>query len=85
MQFLDQDSQLLENDITDTMFAKTHGVIVLDLSSTQDMRIVRTGSAHLDCIFVIPLVECILLISLNKFETYREITPKGSILLDHAS
>ena len=66
------------------MFAKTHGIIVLDLSGIQDMSIVRTGSVRLECTFADPLAESIALISLNQFETYWEITPEGSVLLDLA-
>jgi hypothetical protein len=51
MQSLDQDSQLLENGITDTVFEKTHGIIVLDLYGTQDMSIVRMGTLRLECTF----------------------------------
>ena len=47
MQSLDRDSQLFENGITKEMLAKTHGIIVLDLSGTQDMTIVRTGTVRL--------------------------------------
>jgi len=84
MQTLDHDSQLFENGITEDMFAKTHGIIVLDLSGTQDMSIVRTGSVRLECTFTDPLAESIALISLNQYETYWEITPEGSVLLDLA-
>ena len=66
------------------MFAKTPGIIVLDLSGTQDMSIVRTGSVRLECTFADPLAESIALISLNQYETYWEITPEGSVLLDLA-
>jgi hypothetical protein len=51
MRCLDQDSQLFENGITEEMFYKTNGIIVLDLSGTQDMSIVQTGSVHLECKF----------------------------------
>jgi hypothetical protein len=84
MQTLDHDSQLFENGITEEMFAKTHGIIVLDLSGTQDMSIVRTGTVRLECTFANPLAESIALISLNQYETYWEITPEGSVLLDLA-
>ena len=40
MQSLLQDSQLFENGVTEEMFAKTHGIIVLDLSEFQDMTII---------------------------------------------
>ena len=45
------------------MFAKTHGVTVLDLSGTQDMTIVRTGTVRLEYTFAEPLEEkgCIYL------------------------
>jgi hypothetical protein len=81
MQTLDNDSQLFENGITEDMFTKTHGIIVLDLSGTQDMSILRTVSVRLECTFVDTLAESIALMSLNKFETYWEITPEGSVLL----
>ena len=70
MQSLDHDSQLFENGITDSMFSKNHGVIVLDLSGTQDMSIVRTGNVRLECTFADALTESITLISLSQFETY---------------
>jgi hypothetical protein len=84
MQSLDHDSQLFENGITDSIFSKTHGVIVLDLSGTQDLTVVRTGSVRLECTFADALTESITLISLCQFETYWEITPDGSVLLDLA-
>jgi len=84
MQSLDHDSQLFENGITESMFSKNHGVIVLDLSGTQDMSIVRTGNVRLECTFADALTESITLISLSQFETYWEITPDGSVLLDLA-
>ena len=84
MQTLDHDSQLFENGITEEIFAKTQGIILLDLSGTQDMSIVRTGSVRFECTFADPLPESIALISLNQFETYWEIIPKGSVLLDPA-
>ena len=62
------------------MFPKNHGIIVLDLSSTQDMSIVRTGIVRLDFTFVEPLTETIALRLLKQFETYLEITPDGSDL-----
>ena len=40
MQSLDQDTYLFENGITDIIIAKNHGIIILDLSATQDMIIV---------------------------------------------
>ena len=48
VQSLDQYSQLFQNGITEDMFAKTHGIILLDLSSTQDLSIVQTGTVHLE-------------------------------------
>ena len=63
------------------MFTKSHGIIVLDFSLTQDMSIVRNGIVHLECTFTEPLEESIALILLNKFETSWEITPDGSVLL----
>jgi len=61
---------------------KTFGIIVLDLSGTQDMSIVRTSTVCSECSFVGPLTENIALISLNKFETYWDIIPDSSVLLD---
>ena len=84
MQSLDQDSQLFENGITDTMFSKIHGIIVFDLCGTQHMSIVRTGSIGLECILIEPLAESFELILLNQFEIYWEITPEGSIPLSLA-
>jgi hypothetical protein len=66
------------------MFAITHGIIVLYLSGTQDMSIVQTGNVPIECTVAKPLEESIVLISLNQFETYWEITPDGSVLLDLA-
>jgi len=83
--FLDQDSQLFENGITSTTLAKSHGIIVLDLSGTPDMGIVRMGSAGLECTFNKSLPESVALISLNHFETIWEITTnRGSTLLNLA-
>jgi hypothetical protein len=82
MQSLDHDSQLFENGISDLMFSKNHGVIVLDLYGTQDMNIVRTENVRLECTFTDTLTESVTLISLSQFETYGEITPDGSVLLD---
>ena len=62
------------------MFSKNHIVIVLDLSGTKDMSIVRTGNVRLECTFA----DAITLISLSQFETYWEITPDSSVLLDLA-
>ena len=84
MQSQDQDSQLFENVITKGMFAKTHSIIVLDLSGSQDMSIVRIGTVGLECTFAKPLEESVALIWLNKFETYREIITDGRVLLDLA-
>ena len=61
MQSLDRNFQLFENGITEEMFAKTHDIIALDLSGTQDMIITRTGSALLECTFAKPLEESIAL------------------------
>ena len=66
------------------MFAKTHGTFVLDLSSTQDMTIVRTGTVHLECTSGEPLEESVALTSLNQLEIYWGITPGGNALLDLA-
>ena len=52
------------------MFGKTHGIIILDLSVTQDMSIVRTSTVRLECTFADLLTESIALISLNQFKTY---------------
>jgi hypothetical protein len=57
MQSLHRDSQLFENGITEEMFAKTYDIIVLDLSGTQDMSIVLTGSVRLEYTFAEPLAE----------------------------
>ena len=84
VQSLDQYSQLFENGITDTMTAKNHGIIVLDLSGTQDMSIFRTRTVHLECTIAKPLTENVPLISLNQFETYWETIPNVSDLLDLA-
>jgi hypothetical protein len=67
------------------MFTKTHCIIVLALSGTQDMTIVRTDIVPLKCTFTESLEEIVALISLNQFETYRKITPYGSVLLVFAS
>ena len=67
------------------MFAKTFGIIVLDLSGTQDMNIQRTRRVHLECTFAKQLAEIIAIISLNKLEAYSKITPEGNVLLDHAA
>ena len=56
----------------------------MDLSGTQDMTIVQTGTVRIECTLVEPSEESIALISLNLFETYREITPDGRVLLDLA-
>ena len=58
--------------------------MVLDLSGTQDMSIVQTDTLRLECTFIKPLAESIALILLIQFETYLEITPDGSVLLDLA-
>ena len=84
IQSLDQDSQLFENGITGEMFAKTHGVFVLDLSDTQDRIIVGTGTVRLECTFAEAFEESFVLMSRNQFETYWEITSGGSVLLDWA-
>jgi hypothetical protein len=65
MQSLDHDSQIFENGITNSMFSKNHGVIILDLSGTQDMSIVRTENVRLECTFANALTESITLLSLN--------------------
>jgi hypothetical protein len=81
---LDHDSQLFGNGITNSIFSKNHGVIILDLAGTQDMSIVRTGNVRLERTFADALTESIPLISLSQFETYWEITPDGSVLLSLA-
>ena len=43
--------ELLENGITEEMFAKTHGIIVLDFSGTQDSATVWTSTLRLEWIF----------------------------------
>ena len=40
IQSLGLDSKLFENGMTNTMFSKTHSIIVFDFSGTQDMSIV---------------------------------------------
>ena len=50
------------------MFAETHGIVVLDLSGTQDMTINRTSTVSLECTFAKPLEEIIVLILQNQFE-----------------
>jgi len=61
------------------MFGKTYGIIEFDFSG-----IVQTGTVHLEFIFSEPLEDSIALISLNQFETYREIISDGNVLLDLA-
>ena len=46
------------------------------------MTIVRMGTERLECTFAEPLKESVVLISLNEFETYWEITPDSIVLLD---
>ena len=55
------------------MFAKTHGIIVLDLSGTLYTRIIRTNTVRLERTFAEPLEDSIGLISLNEFTTYRKM------------
>jgi hypothetical protein len=81
MQSLDHDSQLSDNGITNPMFPKNHGLIVLHFLGTRDMSIVRTGNVRLECTFTDTLTESITLISLSQFERYWEITHDGSVLL----
>ena len=59
VQSLDRDLCLFENSIFDEIFAKIHGIIILDMSGTQDMSIVRTDIIHLECTFAEPLEEII--------------------------
>ena len=66
------------------MFAITHDTIVSDFSDTQDMTIFQTGTVHLECTFAEPLEEDIALITLNQFDTYRNINPDGYVLLNLA-
>ena len=80
MQPLDQDSELFENYITDTMLSKSHSIIVLNLSGIQYMSIFKTGTVSLKCTCVVPLTENITLITLNQFKIYWEITPNSSDL-----
>ena len=49
MQNVDWDSQLDENGTTEETFAKTHGIIVLDLSGNQDTSIVQICTVRLEC------------------------------------
>ena len=67
------------------MFAKIHGIIVLELSGTLDMSIVQTGRLCFDSTFAEPFPESIALISLNQFEICWEFTTQGSFLLDLAN
>ena len=48
------------------------------------MNTVQTDTVFLDFTFAEPLEESIALVWLNYFETYWEITPDGSVLLDLA-
>ena len=58
------------------MLAKTHGIIVLDLSGTQDMRVVRIGIIYLEC-----SIDGEYGIHLAKLiETYWEFAPYGRVL-----
>ena len=41
----------IENGITDKVSVKTYGIIVLDLSVTQNMSIVLRGTVQLGCKF----------------------------------
>ena len=82
MQSVDQDLQLFKNGITNEIFSKNYGIILFDVSGTQNLSIVWTGTVHLHCTFAKPLTESIVLISLNQFETYWEVIPDGSVLLD---
>ena len=51
MQFLNRYSQLFENDTTNTMLTKSHGIIILELSGTKDRSIVWTGTVSLEFTF----------------------------------
>jgi hypothetical protein len=84
MQSLDHNSKLFENGITNSISSKNHGVIVSELSGTQDMSIVRTGNIRLECTFPNALNQSITQISLSQFEAYWEIIHDGSVLLDLA-
>ena len=66
------------------MFAKSYGIIVLYLSGTQDVSNVWTDILPLECIFAETLTKSVAFILVNKFETYWEITPDGSVLFDLA-
>ena len=68
MQSLYQDLQPSENGIDNTMTAKTQSFIILNLSGTQIIRIVRTGSVYLECTLAYPLDENIVFILSNQFE-----------------
>ena len=81
MQSLDRGSQLFENSIADKLFARNYGIIVFDLSGTQGLSIVSTGTVRLRFTYTEPLTESIELISLNQFEIFLEITLDGSVLL----
>ena len=86
MQSLDRGSQLLQNGITNTMFAKAHGIIVLDLSGNQDISIARTGGVRLDSIFAQELAESIALMSFNQFKLtkFEVLTiPLSSLIVVH--
>ena len=70
MQSLEKNLKLFENSITEEMFAKTHGTIILRLPRTQDVTIVQRSTLCLDCTFAEPLEDIVALISLNQFETH---------------
>ena len=54
------------------------------MSGTQDIIIVRMGNVRLQRTFAKPLEEIIALLLLNQFETYWDIIPDSSVVLDLA-
>ena len=60
------------------MFSKTYDTTILYLSAANDLSIVQMDTVHLECTFAELLEESIALTSLNRFESYWEITPDGS-------
>ena len=48
--------------MTDTLFSKISGIVVLDLSATQDTSVVQTESVRLECTFAGHLAESFALI-----------------------
>ena len=64
---------------------KTHYISLLHLSGTEDMTIVWMDTVYLERTFAKTLEESVILIILNQFVTYMEITPDGSVLLNLAT